>query len=89
MHPADLHVLVGTEDDGPGIAYGLLAESAWLEDGKGNAAELSFLALNSEHYSLQGVFTRPLWFGGRSGIGWLQFAQTPFQWDTGFGNGCQ
>jgi hypothetical protein len=78
IHPADLHVLVGTEDDGPGISYGLLAESAALIDSKGKSRDVQFLALNGEHFTLQAVFTRPLWLGGREGIGWVQFGQTPF-----------
>jgi hypothetical protein len=78
IHPADLHVLVGSEDDGPGVSYGLLAEGADLITEQGERRALSFLALNGEHYTLQGVFTRPLWFGGRDELGLLQFAQAPF-----------
>lgn len=78
IHPADLHVLVGSEDDGPGISYGLLADGADLISEQGRRRPLSSLALNGEHYTLQGVFTRPLWTGGRDTIGLLQFAQTPF-----------
>ena len=78
IHPADLHVLVGSEDDGPGVSYGLLAAGADLIDEDGERRPLSFLALNGEHYTLQGVFTRPLWFGGRDTVGLLQFGQTPF-----------
>lgn len=78
IHPADLHVLVGTEDDGPGISYGLLAESAALIDSNEKSRDVQFLALNGEHFTLQAVFARPLWFGGREGIGWVQFGQTPF-----------
>jgi hypothetical protein len=78
IHQADLHVLVGTEDDGPGISYGLLAAGADLVTKDGDRRALSSLALNGEHYTLQGIFTRPLWFGGRDTIGLLQFGQAPF-----------
>ncbi len=79
IHPADLHVLVGSEDSDevPGISYGQLVESARLIDAEGNGRALSLLALNGEHFTLQGVFTRPLWTGGWRGIGFLEFAQTP------------
>ncbi|MGI9590246.1 MAG: CehA/McbA family metallohydrolase [Myxococcota bacterium] len=78
IHPADLHVLVGAEDDGPGVSYGVLASGADLISRDGKRRPLSFLALNGEHYTLQGVFTRPLWFGGRDSVGLLQFGQAPF-----------
>ena len=78
IHPADLHVLVGSEDDGPGISYGLLLDGATLVTRDGGRRALSSLALNGADYTLQGVFTRPLWIGGRSQVGLLQFAQTPF-----------
>jgi hypothetical protein len=78
IHPADLHVLVGSEDDGPGISYGLWIEGASLVGADGEARALSHFALNGEHFTLSGVFARPLWLGVESGIGWRHFAQTPF-----------
>jgi len=78
MHTGDLHILVGSEDDGPGISYGLLFEEATLVDRRGRERTLSGLALNGEHFTLQGIFVRPLWLGGYDNVGWLQFMQTPF-----------
>ncbi len=78
IRPLDLHVLVGSDDVGPGISYGLLVEEASLIDSDGTRRALSIFGLNGPDYTLLGVFTRPLWLGGRERIGWLQFLQTPF-----------
>jgi hypothetical protein len=73
--PADLHVLVGGDTQKPGVAYGLRLVGAELLSPDGSSTPLPFLAINGESFTMQGVFTRPLFFGGAS-IGWLELAQT-------------
>ncbi len=79
--PADLHVLVGGDRQQPGVSYGLQLTGARLVSADGSERPLPFLSINGESFTMQGVFTRPLYFGGdggtgQGGIGLLELAQT-------------
>ena len=76
--PADLHVLVGGEALEPGVAYGLQFLSAEIRDARGRRRPLPRLAINGEHFTLMGIFTRPFWIGGGDSPGLLELAQTLF-----------
>ena len=73
--PANLHVLLGGDQQEPGVAYGMQLVGARLEAEDGSSRELPTLAINGESFSMQGVFTRPFFFGGDD-IGLLELAQT-------------
>ena len=75
---ADLHVLVAGEESEPGIAYGWRLVSAQWVRGVGESVRLPHLAMNGEHFSLLGVFTRPPWIGGDRNPGLIELAQTMF-----------
>ncbi|MFP8874423.1 MAG: CehA/McbA family metallohydrolase, partial [Myxococcota bacterium] len=81
---SDLHVMVGEDALEPGRAYGLLLRSALLVGPEGNAEALPHLSINSEHFSLLGVFARPFWIGAGSPPGWLELPQILFM-DIGAG----
>ncbi len=74
--PANLHVLVGGGSQRPGVAYGVRLLGGRLEGPDGSTRPLPQLAINGESFTMQAVFTRPLYFGGEDGIGWLELGQT-------------
>ena len=74
--PANLHVLVGGDAQTPGIAYGVHLLSGRLEKPDGTREPLPQLSINGESFTMQAVFTRPLYFGGEAGIGWIELGQT-------------
>jgi hypothetical protein len=76
IHEGDLHVLVGSNDGFPGIAYGLRSGAASVEREDGSERGLPWLALNGEDFTLQGLFTRRLWAGDPRALGWFELAQT-------------
>jgi hypothetical protein len=73
--PANLHVLLGGDTQQPGIAYGLRLVGARLESPEGSSRPLTQFAINGESFTMQGVFSRPLWLGGPE-VGWLELAQS-------------
>ena len=74
----DLQVLVGEASLQPPRSYGLLLHSAELIHPDGTTQDLPHLSINSEHFSLLGIFTRPFWAGSRQPAGWFELAQTLF-----------
>jgi len=73
---ADTHVLVGGDEAGPGIAYGVQVRRAELLAPKG-ARALPILSLSGKSYTMLGVFSRPFWIAGDP-PGLLQLGQIPF-----------
>lgn len=78
MVTADVHVLVGQDAVGPGIAYGLQLASARRERADGTSSQLPHISLSGEGFSTLGVFARPFWIGGGPSIGYLELAQMVF-----------
>jgi hypothetical protein len=76
LRSADLQVLVGGDAPAPGIAYGILARSARVEDARG-VAELPRFAVNGVSFSLLGAFGGPFRFGGGE-LGALELLQVAF-----------
>jgi hypothetical protein len=76
MTRADLQVLVGGSELEPAISYGWRLTSARVERVNGEREELSFLALNGEHFSIIGAYADTLFFGGEGRPGLLELAQT-------------
>lgn len=75
--PANLHVLVGGEQQATGVSYGLQLIGARLETQDGTSDELPRFAINGESFSMHGVLTRPLYVGGANGdMGLFELAQT-------------
>jgi len=73
---ADTHVLVGGDEAGPGIAYGVQLRQATLLSPKGSRP-LPTLSLSGKSYTMVGVFSRPFWILGDP-PSLLQLAQIPF-----------
>ena len=72
---ADAHVLVGGTELSPGISYGWRILEAYQIDQEGRREELAPLALNGKHFSVLGVYSSPLLWGGNDAPGWLELAQ--------------
>ncbi len=76
MGSINLQVLVGSDAADPGVSYGLHLRGATLEHPDGRRELLPNLSLTGASFSLFGVFTRPLWIGGKGDPGLLEMAQT-------------
>ena len=75
--PANLNVLVGGDMQQPGVAYGLRILGARLVSPEGHSRPLPQLAINGDSFTMNGVFSRPLWLGGPD-VGWFELAQSFF-----------
>ena len=73
---ANAHVLVGGSALSPGISYGWRIIEAYQTDPRGRREKLAPLALNGKHFSVLGVYSSPLLWGGDEAPGWLELAQT-------------
>lgn len=75
--PVDTQVLVGDQHLA-NVSYGVHLRAATLTDREGTVHQLPRFALNDPSYTVQGVFTRPLWLGSKNRLGLLELAQSLF-----------
>ncbi|MDG2052046.1 MAG: hypothetical protein P8M78_17990, partial [Myxococcota bacterium] len=73
---ADTQVLVGGSEFSPGISYGWRIVDAYLTDERGGREALAPLALNGEHFSVLGIYSDGLLWGGDGPPSLLELAQT-------------
>lgn len=70
-------ILVGSDEQGPPIAYGYRVTRLEREDADGRRTPLDQFGLSMDSVSMFNLFSEPLWFSS-DGLGLLQAAQVPF-----------